>query len=292
MKVLIIGGTGFIGPRVVRELVESGHAVTVFHRGISEAQLPAAVRHVHDDQASIPVRHFPPALLNDPPDVLLHMIAMGEEDTRAAVDAFAGRVQRAVWISSGDVYRAYGRFTGIEPGPLETGLLREDSPRRTKLYPYRSQAKSPDDLAYWYDKILMEDIALGSQALPGSVLRLPKVYGPGNNADLATVYRYRNHPQWRWTHGYVGDVAHVIVLAITRPGAARVYNVGEECTPTTAERLAKLPESSLQPAEDDHNNFEQDIAYDTSLIRRELGFSETQSWIEWMNATLLSQHAA
>ena len=39
MRILVIGGTRFIGPPAVRRLVEMGHEVTVFHRGQS---VPAA----------------------------------------------------------------------------------------------------------------------------------------------------------------------------------------------------------------------------------------------------------
>ena len=41
MRVLIIGGTHFIGPAVVRSLHEMGHEVTVFHRGQTTADLPS-----------------------------------------------------------------------------------------------------------------------------------------------------------------------------------------------------------------------------------------------------------
>lgn len=40
MRVLVIGGTRFIGPPVVKSLVEHGHEVTVFHRGETEINLP------------------------------------------------------------------------------------------------------------------------------------------------------------------------------------------------------------------------------------------------------------
>src|SRR5271165_2073987 len=126
------------------------------------------------------------------------------------------------------------------------GLLKEDSHLRTVLYPYRDPAKPADDLANVYEKILVERVALGDPELPATVLRLPKVYGPGDNAELATVYGFRNHPQWRWTHGYVENVARAIVLAALSPAAAgRIYNVGEAYTPTIAERLEKLPPSSV-----------------------------------------------
>src|SRR5690348_2222959 len=118
MQVLLIGGTKFIGPYVVRRLVDLGHSVTVYHRGESEADLPAGVRHLHRPGAAMPVRDFAPELFHPSPEIVIHMIPMGEDDTRSAVAAFRGLVKRMVWLSSGDVYRAYGRFTGIEPGPV------------------------------------------------------------------------------------------------------------------------------------------------------------------------------
>jgi uncharacterized protein YbjT (DUF2867 family) len=33
MRVLVIGGTGFIGARVLRKLIDEGHEAMVFHRG-------------------------------------------------------------------------------------------------------------------------------------------------------------------------------------------------------------------------------------------------------------------
>ena len=276
MRALLIGGTKFIGPHVVRRLVDLGHDVTVYHRGESEAELPAGVRHVRRPEAAMPVREFPAELFDPAPDIAIHMIPMGEEDARAALDAFRGRVRRAIWLSSGDVYRSYGRFIGIETGSVEDGLLTEDSPLRSVLYPYRGNAKVPEDLGQYYEKILMERVAMSDPQLPGTILRLPKVYGPGSNADLATIYQFRDHPQWRWTHGYVENVAAAIVLAAMHDAAAaRIYNVGEEYTPTIAERLASLPPASAEPADLPTGfNFDHNIAYDTSRIRRELGYRE------------------
>lgn len=287
---LLIGGTKFIGPHVVRELADLGHHVTVYHRGESEAALPETIRHVHRAEAAMPVRFFPPELFDPAPDVVIHMIAMGEEDALAAVRAFSGRAGRVVWLSSGDIYGAYGRFAGSEPGPIDNSLLTEDAPLRTILHPYRAQAKSADDLMYSYEKILVERAAFRDPLLPGTVLRLPKVYGPGSNDDLATIYQARDHPAWRWTHGYVENVAAAIVLAATHPDAAgRIYNVGEEHTPTIAERLAHLPPSTVPSLPAGHYNFDQHIAYDTSRIRRELGYREPVPEEEGLRRTLASR---
>ena len=286
MHVLMIGGTRFIGPHVVRGLVALGHSVTVYHRGVTEADLPGGVHHIRDPAATMPVLSFPREVLEPPLDAVIHMIPMGERDARAAVETFRGRAGRLVALSSGDVYRAYGRFTGLEPGPVEEGPLSESSPLRTVSYPYRAQAKSPDDWAYSYEKILVERVTLAAPDLPGVVLRLPKVYGPGDNADLATIYAFRDHPRWRWTHGYVENVAQAVVLAACHPAAGGIYNVGEAVTPTVADRLARLPPSSSVAASPMPANFDQHIVYDTSRIRRELGYAEPVSYEEGLRRTL------
>ena len=283
----MIGGTKFVGPHVVRQLAAQGHIVTVYHRGQTEADLPATVRHVHDPAATIPVEVFPKALFEPSPDVVIHMIAMGEHDAQAAAQAFRGRARRLVALSSGDVYLAYGRFTGLEPGPTVEGLLQESSPMRTVLYPYRKQAKSADDWVYSYEKLLVERIVLDAPTLEGVILRLPKIYGPGENADLATVYQFRHQPQWRWTHGYAENVAAAVVLAAVHPAAAgQIYNVGEEVTPSVAERLKDLPASSVVPTTTMSANFKQNIVYDTSRIRQHLGYHEPVSYLEGLRRTV------
>ena len=287
MDVLIIGGTRFIGAHVARQLVERGARVTVFHRGVTEAALPEEVRHVRSPLAAMPVTDFPTELRKRSWDAIIHMIAMGEADAEAAVRSFSGKAGRLVVPSSGDVYRAYGRLIGLEPGPIEPVPLSEDSPIRTILHPYRASARAPDELGYYYEKILVERALLGQAGLPATVLRLPKVYGPGGNADFATVHAYAHQPDWRWTHGYVENVAAAIVLAALHSAAAgNIYNVGEEPTPSVGERLRMIPPSPIEPDRSSSFDFAQDLIYDTSRIRRDLGYEEIVSWEEGLARTL------
>lgn len=50
LRLLILGGTGFIGPYQVRYAVERGHRVTVFNRGRRQTDLPEGVEHLQGDR--------------------------------------------------------------------------------------------------------------------------------------------------------------------------------------------------------------------------------------------------
>ena len=312
MRVLIIGGTNFIGPHVVNALDRRGVEITVYHRGLHEPRLPSTVRHIHSGRATLPYLHFPSELSEPSPHVVLLMFPVGGDDARAAVARFTGSARRLVAISSGDVYRAYGRLLGSEPGPPEPVPLDEDAPLRETLYPYRSSAAGPSDWTFHYEKILAERAVMGSSALPGTVLRLPAVYGPGDPYHRFRPYSKRMEDRrpailldevqarWRWSHGYVENVADAIALAVTDERAAgRIYNIGEDETPTMAERVrqigrledwsgrvvqlpaARVPAHLKTPYEP-----RQDLVVDTRRVRQELGFSEAVSREEGIRRTI------
>ena len=51
MRILVIGGTGFIGPHLVRQLALMGHSVDVSHRGGTQADFPAG--HIPGDRRDL-----------------------------------------------------------------------------------------------------------------------------------------------------------------------------------------------------------------------------------------------
>src|SRR6185369_1381312 len=110
MRVLVIGGTRFIGPHVVRRLRELGADVTLLHRtNCGDAS------HIHADRSQARGRW----------DAIVDMCAMTEGDARA-IASVEGRV---VMIGSADVYRQFDRVRGVEDGPSDVPLA-EDSPLR------------------------------------------------------------------------------------------------------------------------------------------------------------------
>src|SRR5207245_522816 len=126
-RVVIVGGTGFIGAPTARRLVAAGHDVDVLHRARMTARFD--------------------------PEVVIHFMLMNEGDAEAALVTWPRA--RIVAISSGDVYRAYGQLLGLEPRDAGDGhaLLGEDAPLRQTLYPYGRRVDSPWGALVDYDKI-------------------------------------------------------------------------------------------------------------------------------------------
>jgi len=151
-----------------------------------------------------------------------------------------------------------------------------------------------------YDKIPAERAVMNDAELPGTVLRLPMVYGPGDplNRFYPVVKRVcdgRRHiifaetlAAWRSPRGYVGNVAAAIALAATDGRAMRrLYNVCEE--PSFSELdwarkiaaemqwpgefvvlpVARTPPHLLQPG-----NASQHWIASSARIRRELNYQE------------------
>ena len=320
MRILIIGGTRFMGPFVARRLAVLGHSVTVFHRGQTPGNLPPEVQHLHCPDLDFGTRReladYLPALRDLAPEVVLDMIPMTEAAVRITQDALRGVASRMVVVSSMDVYRAYGVLIGKETGDLDPLPVTEESPLRSQLYPYRgAQPRSADDPRRWmdnYDKIPLERLALQDADLPATVLRLPMVYGPGDGQHRLYEYLRRMDDRrpyilldqglagWRTTRGYVEDIAAGIVLAVTDPRAAgRIYNVGEaQAVPEAAwvQAMARaagwggevqvLPGQALPSFLRADMDTRQDLAVDTSRIRRELGYRETVEPQEALSRTV------
>jgi nucleoside-diphosphate-sugar epimerase len=302
MRVLIVGGTGFIGRHVARQLRDRGHEVAVLHRGGKPPAESGIVEILGDrrqllDHASV--------LRTLAPDVVIDVVLSSAAQARDAVAVFRGAAGRIVALSSMDVYRACGVLQGIEPGPLEPLPLTETSALRTKLQTYpAAQIAMLENVFGWvdrdYDKIPVEQIVLGDRELPGTVLRLPIVYGPGDSLHrlFPLVKRFEDQrrailfsaevAEWRASRGYVENVAAAVALAAESGAAAgRVYNVAEPDAPTELEWAKLIAEIAgwhgsfvVLPGEEmpAHlrlpGNTKQHWVAASTRIRDELGYSE------------------
>lgn len=312
MKVLVLGGTGFIGPAVVRQFVQAGHFVTIFHRGQREVELPSSVEHLHGERRSLV--SFRDQVRRSAPEVVVDMRPMTQDDARGLVETFAGLADRCVVISSSDVYRAYGRLNLTEPGPPEPVPISEGAALREHLYADRNA--QPHDRAAsleLYDKLLVEATVRAEPRLRSVVMRLGMVYGPRSYRH----YRYlkpmidrrpvivmdEELAAWRHTPAYVENVAAAIVLAATTVDATDVtYNVGEVESLSMRDLVTRLgevvdwkgrlivaPRGDLPGPLRADDGVKQDFILDTARIRAELGYGELidrhsaiRTTVEWL----------
>lgn len=300
MRILLIGGNGFIGRHVVHAL-HPEHTLAVFHRGAST--FPGDIAQIHGDRHQL--RASAAELRSFAPDLVIDLILSSGKQAEDLIALFRGVARRVVMLSSMDVYRAIAIANGQDSGPLQPVPLTEDSELRQSLRPYTpEQLERMRPIFSWvtddYDKIPAERIVMSDRALPGTILRLPMIYGPGdplhrNYAIVRRIAGGRRHilfPEslaaWCSPRGYVENVAAAIALAATDDRAAgRIYNVAEEPPCSELEWARKiaaemrwdgefvvLPDDQTPPHLLRPGNTAQHWSVSTSRIRRGLGFEE------------------
>jgi nucleoside-diphosphate-sugar epimerase len=313
MRILLIGGNGFIGRFVVAALKQQGHALAVFHRGTTAA--PAGVDEIRGDRNQLSASRQ--ELKRFAPDVVIDLVISSGPQAEELMNTFRGATRRVVMLSSIDVYRAVAIFQGTETGPLQEVPLTEDSELRRSLHPYPAESMQVLHTIFsWftddYDKIPAERTVMNDRELPGTVLRLPMVYGPGDPLHrfypvVKRVADRRPHilfpdtlAAWRSPRGYVGNVAAAIALAATDDRAARrIYNVCEEPSFSELEWARKIAremgwkgEFSVLPAvrTPPHllkpGNAAQHWTASSARIRQELGYEEPVAIEEAIRQTI------
>ena len=219
MRVLILGGTLFIGRRIARELLARGDDVMVVHRGQTEPAELSGCAHVHAARSAL--AEVAGQLRGFRPDAVIDTRAMTAADAAAVLPHLPDA--HLVLLSSIDVYRAYELLLaghGGEPVPLT-----EQSPVRSERYPLRDLLPG---LGEHYDKLDVEPLYLSRG---GTALRLSMIYGEhdGQRREEFVLRRVRAG-RLRIPFGpgtsldtrcYVGDVATAVLAALDRPRPPR-----------------------------------------------------------------------
>src|SRR5919197_4217203 len=290
MRVMVLGGTRFIGAAIVEELDRHGHELLIVHRGEHEpGDLPAA-DHLHCDRRDLP--HLRAAIADFHPEALLDTCASDAADAETALAAVDGD-PRLLVLSSMDVYRAWGSLLDrAETDPLP---IDETAPVRQRRFPYRGREHAPPG-ADTYEKL---DVEAPYLARAATVCRLPAVYGERD-------YQRREEPilrrvragrdripagagTWLWTRGYVADVASGVRLALESDAAvAEVLNLGETRTWSmglwarhvldaagSAATLVRVPDELLPDDLRLLGTLPQHLLVDSSKARNLLGWEPT-----------------
>jgi nucleoside-diphosphate-sugar epimerase len=160
VKVLVMGGTQFNGLALVRELVRTGHDVTILNRGKSPGAVPPGVRRLVADRTDLDSMRA--ALGREDWDVVHDVTAYRAEDVAFMLEHLRGRTGHYVFVSSTVIYAASKLLPIHEDFPVD-----------------RSSAQNE----YGRNKLLCEDLLVRAHrehGFPATTVCLSMVFGPHN----------------------------------------------------------------------------------------------------------------
>ena len=209
MKILVMGGTRFIGVYLTERLLAQGHDVTLVNRGNKPA--PEGVRVITCDRKS--ASDLKAALASESFDAIYDNNGRELSDTQPLVEVFNGKVQHFIYVSSAGVYKKSDQMPHVEGDAVDP-----NSRHKGKFH--------------------TEDY-LKEQGVPFTAIRPVYIYGPGNYNPLEQwffdrIVRGRALPipgsgMAMTQLGHCADLADAMVAVLGNDKAiGQIYNVAGE----------------------------------------------------------------
>ncbi len=207
MRVLVMGGTRFIGVYLTQILVQEGHEVVLFNRGNKPSPVEG-VREIHGDRSD--ANDLKEKLASERFDAIFDNNGRKMEDTQPLADLFNGQIQHFVYVSSAGVYQKSDQMPHKEQDPVDPN----------------SRHKGKFDTESY----------LAEQNIPFTAVRPVYIYGPKNYNPVESwffdrIVRDRQVPiPGNGMHitqlGHVRDLARAMVCALGNPKAVgQTYNI-------------------------------------------------------------------
>jgi nucleoside-diphosphate-sugar epimerase len=204
MRILIMGGTRFIGVYLTRLLLAQGHEIVLFNRGNQPA--PAGVAVIQGDRTD--AAGLQEKLAGQKFDAIFDNNGRELSDTQPLAEIFKG--QHFIYMSSAGVYLKSDQMPHVE-GDAVDPKSRHKGKHETESY-------------------------LVAQGLPFTSIRPTYIYGPQNYNDLEAWFfdRIRHdrpipipgHGQHLTQFGHVQDLAQAMANVLGNPKAVgQIYNV-------------------------------------------------------------------
>ncbi len=222
LRILFLGGTGFIGPHMVRYAMYRGHEVTLFNRGRTAPELFPGVETLigdRDDQLD--------SLRGGTWDAVIDNSGYVPRHVRDSAELLRDNVGRYLFTSTGSVYN------------FDQDELTEDA----GLLPLDDPTSEDVDRYYGPLKVLCENAVTDTYGERGTVVRLHVVAGPGDPTDRFTYWPVRiDHggeiiaPGSRSTPVQfidVRDLAEFMVLCLERDIGGTYNAAGPALDPTS-----------------------------------------------------------
>jgi len=241
LRVLLLGGTGFIGPHLVNRIVTRGHQLTLFNRGRSEPRLfqelftdlENLIGDRNGDISSLEGREW---------DVVIDNSGYNHNQVRATAQLLKDSVGHYIFTSTRAVYADYTHPVMDEDAPLGIPGVPES-----------------DWSGYGPLKVLAEREVQEAFPEGTSIVRPPIITGPGDNTDRFTFWYVRvdrggevlapGHPSDPIQYVDVRDLADFVVH-MAETSTTGIYNVEAPAAPlSSAEFLYGLRATTGNPVQ-------------------------------------------
>ena len=222
LRILILGGTGFIGPHMVRYAMYRGHHVTLFNRGRTAPELfPGVETLIGDRDGQLD------ALRGGTWDAVIDNSGYVPRHVRDSAELLRDSVGRYLFTSTGSVYN------------FDQDELTEDS----ELLPIEDPTSEDVNRYYGPLKVLCENAVMDTYRERGTVMRLHVVAGPGDPTDRFTYWPVRidhggeiiapGSPDTPVQYIDVRDLAEFMMLCLERDIGGIYNTAGPALDPTS-----------------------------------------------------------
>jgi 2'-hydroxyisoflavone reductase len=167
-SVLVLGGTGFVGPPIVRRALDAGFAVTLFNRGRTNAELFPDLELLIGDRDGDLDSLADAVAAKRKWDAVIDLSGYGADHVAATARLLAPAAEQYVFVSSVAVYASFAE-PNDEMSPVHTSRSGDYGPQKA-----------------WAERE-------AEAAMPGRVTALRPTYiaGPGDNTDRFTYWPAR-----------------------------------------------------------------------------------------------------
>jgi 2'-hydroxyisoflavone reductase len=179
-KILVLGGTGFLGPHFVRLARANGHTITLFNRGKSNPGLFADIEQLRGDREkgdleSLQGREF---------DVVVDTSGYVPAHVEATAKLFAAKAKHYQFISTVSVYPGFGSNTETITEATPVGTVGDEDVAKVSTI----RQSMP-----FYGPLKARCEAAAEVAMPGRtcVIRPGLIVGPGDPTDRFTWWPAR-----------------------------------------------------------------------------------------------------
>jgi nucleoside-diphosphate-sugar epimerase len=190
MRILVMGGTRFIGVYLTKRLVQQGHEVVLFNRGNQPAPVDG-VTEIHGDRKD--TTGLKAKLAGESFDAIFDNNGRELSDTQPLIELFGSQLQHFVYVSSAGVYLKSDEMPHVEgdavdPNSRHKGKFATEAYLAAQGVPFTSVRpvyiygpQNYNDVEAWFFDRLVRDRPL---PIPGNGMALTQM---GHVADLAAA---------------------------------------------------------------------------------------------------------